>query len=186
MTTQPHPRPVHTGSIILVAGLLVAVSAAAFGATRYDWGSDDSQLAESTAQSAWVPGDTSTDFQVGLAAAQAEHDNALAGVGIVLDAASKASAEYEAGLAAAVAEHDNAISGAGIVPDPGTVASKASAEYEAGLATAIAEHENAIAGVGIVPDAGTGPTVSADEYAKAVARAIAEHDNAIAGAGLVP
>lgn len=119
MTTQPHPRPVHTGSIIVVAGLLVAVSAAAFGATRYDWGSDDSQLAESTAQSAWVPGDTSTDFQVGLAAAQAEHDNALAGVGIVPDAGTGPTVsadEYAKAVARAIAEHDNAIAGAGLVP----------------------------------------------------------------------
>ena len=151
MTTQPHPRPVHTGSIIVVAGLLVAVSAAAFGATRYDWGSDDSPLAESTVQSAWVPGDTSTDFQVGLAAAQAEHDNALAGVGIVLDAASKASAEYEAGLAAAIAEHDNAIAGVGIVPDAGTGPTVSADEYAKAVARAIAEHDNAIAGAGLVP-----------------------------------
>ena len=151
MTTQPHPRPVHTGSIIVVAGLLVAVSAAAFGATRYDWGSDDSQLAESTAQSAWVPGDTSTDFQVGLAAAQAEHDNALAGVGIVVDSASRASAEYEAGLAAAIAEHDNAIAGVGIVPDAGTRPTVSADEYAKAVARAIAEHDNAIAGAGLVP-----------------------------------
>ena len=176
MTTQPHPRPVHTGSIILVAGLLVALSAAAFGATRYDWGSDDNPLAKSTVQSAWVAGTASADFQAGLAAARAEHDNALAGVGIVLDAASKASAEYEAGLAAAIAEHDNAITGAGIVPDAGSGPTATADEYAKAVADAIAEHENAIAGAGLAP-VGPGASREASDYDRALAEALEEFRN---------
>ncbi len=96
------------------------------------------------------------------AAAVAEHDNAIAGSGVVVDVASLEASigplTPEMDPAAAAAEHDNAITGSGVVVDIASLEALLGS-YDLPMGggfseAAIAEHDNALAGNGIVDDTG--------------------------------